>query len=108
MLPGKSGGNCAKRSWRAFDPPVEIPMATTLVGSFRGREDGLSVGLAGSSATGTSVGRLRAAPLILAIRSRAIRSMGEAAASRGLATKSNAPRARALQVAETPSVVSAL
>src|SRR5689334_6420666 len=109
MLPGKSPGNCCNRYCSAFGPPVEIPIAMILLGSRRGR-NAILFGLGRSSTTGAVVFRslLLAATLILLIRSRAISSMCAEAASRGLATKSNAPRASALKVALAPSVVSAL
>src|SRR5262249_61311640 len=90
-------------------PPVETPMATILVGSRRPRKAGLAAfSLSGNTSGCTVRDLLLAAALILAIKSWAISSMCAEAASRGLATKSNAPNARALKVDIAPSVLSAL
>ena len=109
MVPGKSPGSCVSKYCRAFGPPVEMPMATILVGSRRGRIACL-FGRGRSITSGAGAGRILflAATLILAIRSEAISSIWAEAASRGLATKSNAPSASALKVALAPSVVKAL
>src|SRR5262249_44833939 len=93
-------------------PPVEIPMAITFAGAAPGRLvvffgrwiAGRNFGV-GATYFGTPVS---AATLTLLISSRAMASRLAWAASRGLATKSKAPSASALNVAEAPAVLCAL
>src|SRR6185312_5060986 len=84
-------------------------MATILVGSLRERTAGL-VGFGRSTSAGLAAFLVLVfeAIFIFLMRSSAISSMWAEAASRGLATKSRAPSARALNVAVAPSVLSAL
>ena len=92
----------------AFGPPVEMPMATTRVAATRARGAAFGGRFCSLAAAGNSGANppmpAWAATLIFPISSAAISSICAWAASRGLATKSNAPSAKALNVAEAPAV----
>ena len=101
--PGKSAGNCDNTNSSACGPPVEIPMATILVGE-------PAAGASRFSGRATIPGRIlglslqSAAALTLLMSSFAV-SARCMEASRGLATKSNAPSPRAFKVMDAPPVL---
>src|SRR5438067_426291 len=109
MAPGKSEGNCDKTYCSALGPPVEIPIATIFVGAEPIRGEDFFTRMtpdwnvpAGATYLGTPVS---AATFTLLMSSREMASRLACAASRGLATKSKAPSASALKVAEAPAVL---
>ncbi len=99
IVPVNSPGICDRTNCSAFGPPVEIPMAMTRFGGIGLRPGFLDV--CASSWIGGTSKRLppaRLATLTFSISCPAIASRLPAAASLGFATKSIAPRARALKV----------
>src|SRR5581483_4813924 len=102
IVEGKSAGSCDKTNSRACGPPVETPMATTLLGSAEGAAD--FCGFGGSPVSMRGFNLQSAAALILTISSRATSVMC-AEGSLGLGTKSNAPKPSAFMVTVAPSVL---
>ena len=95
MVPGKSPGSWDNKYWSALGPPVEIPIATMRVGAAIVFTSGFSAFISSPAGNPRTEGSsLWAATLILLINSSATSCMWTEA-SRGLATKSNAPNANA-------------